>query len=100
MDDVWPRRAPYGAGGCGRHESLFGRALVLDGYTYDRDPSRGSLRGSFWWRRVGEEDEGPHEATLRLLDKQGLELAAQTRPLGGRAQLRPEASFDLRPPPL
>jgi hypothetical protein len=83
-----------------RHESVFGHALVLDGYTYDPDPSHGSLRGSFWWRRVGDEDAGPHEATLRLLDKQGFELAAQTRQLGRTAQPREEASFHLRPPPL
>jgi hypothetical protein len=83
-----------------RHESIFGPSLVLDGYTYDPDPSHGSLRASFWWRRVGDEDDGPHEATLRLVDRHGLELAAQTRPLGGAGQLRPEASFHLRPAPL
>jgi hypothetical protein len=83
-----------------RHEAIFGPSLVLDGYTFDPDPSGGSLRGDFWWRRVDDRDNGPYEATLRLLDKQGRELAAQTRRLGGVGQLRPEASFHLRPPPL
>src|SRR5581483_2256352 len=34
------------------HESIFGDELVLDGYTYDRDPAARPLRGSFWWRSL------------------------------------------------
>jgi hypothetical protein len=85
-----------------RHESIFGSALVLDGYSYDKDPAGQPFRGSFWWRAVGDESSSPDqpgqlEATLRLVDKQGALLASDARPIGG-AIPRPEADFALRAP--